>query len=767
MRQNIKYIPLILLGLLLLGLWGQFAHNQARFFGEFSAVLYEVLTLFAFEGEWTQIDDLPWQLHVTRVLAPLATIAGVLFVITQEMWNEFVNLFVRLRSDHLVVLGLGDKAWQFIQSCDGGGVVVVEINPDNPRIAQARSRNVNVFVANALDEGIFDLVNLQKASNLVTLTGDDGTNVELAINARTYLRECADSDHRLRIHMHLDDPQVSLRLEKYPKFFDDTEFAEISFFSVYDLNARRLFKEHPPEIYADVFAQSGIHIMVFAFDLYAEHILLEATRICQFANQPPLSFTLFCSSPENVERSLLENYPALAEICKLNFLPLGSDQMSVNLGVLDDVPDETLSTVTYHVVCGRTDGRALQAALVLRSSLLDRPACNAPIMVQMKRSRGLSQLLESEPGMPEIPDGIYPFGRFDEVLHRDNVIGDQMDELARAHHENWRQGLSGSELQHPAAQDWSRLPEPVRKRNIQQADHIDAKLRAVRCSLGDLPRKSVPTLAFTDAETELLAPMEHERWRVNKLHEGYKAGPRRVESARINPIAVPWAALDDDRKQENIDYFKSYPGLLARALGRRIRRDFVVGVTGHRPHKLDVNNPALRASITRCLSGLVSAHPSHRFFVLSPLAEGADRMLAQIAMVEFGMDLIVALPLPYDLYKDDFESEASINEFKTMVGLAHRYYELPMKFGNQEMLADQGNTEPRNKQYALVGAHVCERADALIGIWDGNPAGGVGGTAEVIEWRRCGRVPAPFANNATFLQRPVLTDPIIISPNPD
>ncbi|MFT7546739.1 MAG: hypothetical protein ACI9VI_000568, partial [Candidatus Azotimanducaceae bacterium] len=35
---------------------------------------------------------------------------------------------------------------------------------------------------------------------------------------------------------------------------------------------------------------------------------------------------------------------------------------------------------------------------------------NAPIMVRMQQSSGLAQLLESNTGDAEIPDGLYPFG---------------------------------------------------------------------------------------------------------------------------------------------------------------------------------------------------------------------------------------------------------------------------------------------------------------------------------------------------------------------
>jgi hypothetical protein len=49
--------------------------------------------------------------------------------------------------------------------------------------------------------------------------------------------------------------------------------------------------------------------------------------------------------------------------------------------------------------------------------------------------------------------------------------------------------------------------------------------------------------------------------------------------------------------------------------------------------------------------------------------------------------------------------------------------------------------DAREKQYAWVGAYVAEHADILFAIWDGKPARGLGGTAQVVNWFLAGRAP--------------------------
>ena len=106
MRQAFALLVVLLL-VALLGLWGQYELDPVRFRDHFANVLYEVLGLFVLEGDWTQQTALPLQLQITRLLAPLASITGLLLVLTRGAWVELLNFFVRYRGDHIVVAGLG------------------------------------------------------------------------------------------------------------------------------------------------------------------------------------------------------------------------------------------------------------------------------------------------------------------------------------------------------------------------------------------------------------------------------------------------------------------------------------------------------------------------------------------------------------------------------------------------------------------------------------------------------------------------------------
>lgn len=80
-----------------------------------------------------------------------------------------------------------------------------------------------------------------------------------------------------------------------------------------------------------------------------------------------------------------------------------------------------------------------------------------------------------------------------------------------------------------------------------------------------------------------------------------------------------------------------------------------IGTTGHRALPFDM---ALILNIDISLRGLFEHHD--RIEIISPLAEGADRLLTKqpMELVE-SCDLTVLLPMDMDDYLDDFESEGS------------------------------------------------------------------------------------------------------------
>ncbi len=147
----------------------------------------------------------------------------------------------------------------------------------------------------------------------------------------------------------------------------------------------------------------------------------------------------------------------------------------------------------------------------------------------------------------------------------------------------------------------------------------------------------------------------------------------------------------------------------------------VIGVTGHRPERLSEADPEhLRARIEEILAMITANGDSPA--VLSPLAEGADRIVAIVAL-DAGLQLRCVLPFLRDEYALDFSTTASRVEFHELLSRAQDIVELAGSM--------QSNDE-RQSAYAAVGASTVQQSDILLAIWDGHTARGEGGTGDVV-----------------------------------
>jgi hypothetical protein len=162
--------------------------------------------------------------------------------------------------------------------------------------------------------------------------------------------------------------------------------------------------------------------------------------------------------------------------------------------------------------------------------------------------------------------------------------------------------------------------------------------------------------------------------------------------------------------------------------GKKLRIPAItrIGVTGHR--KL-ANEQRLRNSIKKVLSKFdeILSQTPHTFIVISPLAEGADRLAAR-EVLDWITDgekpvLEAVLPLPEEDYFNDFAEKGSNEEFRELLLMTKSVIVLE-------------KTASRNAAYEQVGHYVVDNCDVLIAIWNGKNAAGQGGTAEIVEYAR-------------------------------
>jgi hypothetical protein len=148
-----------------------------------------------------------------------------------------------------------------------------------------------------------------------------------------------------------------------------------------------------------------------------------------------------------------------------------------------------------------------------------------------------------------------------------------------------------------------------------------------------------------------------------------------------------------------------------------------IGVTGHR---ILTEVDKVVAGMVEGINAVEAAFPGKTLEVVSPLAEGADRLVAQEVPKRPGARLVVPLPLPVSDYLTDFGTAESRAEFHCLLGRAAEVIELPPH-------------QTREAAYEAVGIYVLDHCDVLVAVWDGQGPQGQGGTGGIVaEARRRG-----------------------------
>ena len=136
-----------------------------------------------------------------------------------------------------------------------------------------------------------------------------------------------------------------------------------------------------------------------------------------------------------------------------------------------------------------------------------------------------------------------------------------------------------------------------------------------------------------------------------------------------------------------------------------------IGVTGHRNL---YNSDWVKSEILRILREQESS-----LIGITSLAIGADQLFAE-AILDCGGTLQVIIPCKG--YASSFD-EHGLKEYQRFLALAT----------STEMLPEFPSDE---EAYLAAGKRVVDLSDLLVAIWNGKPAAGLGGTADIVVYAR-------------------------------
>jgi hypothetical protein len=157
-----------------------------------------------------------------------------------------------------------------------------------------------------------------------------------------------------------------------------------------------------------------------------------------------------------------------------------------------------------------------------------------------------------------------------------------------------------------------------------------------------------------------------------------------------------------------------------------------VGISGHRDLKKDKISE-YKKELIDILKDIKNSHKDKEIILISPLADGADRLFIYAGM-KLGLRYDVLLPMPLKLYEKDF-NDNSKNEFYKLYFGARDIKEAKLcDTCTNENISDYNNY--RSLQYQKMGRELVDKCDTMIFMFNGVQNNLIGGTADILSYAK-------------------------------
>ena len=116
---------------------------------------------------------------------------------------------------------------------------------------------------------------------------------------------------------------------------------------------------------------------------------------------------------------------------------------------------------------------------------------------------------------------------------------------------------------------WDKLPDTFRTANLEQARYAVEILRAAGFEVRPKSRKAGAIQSFAGRQwkraIERMAELEHGRWNVERLRDGWRFGRPRDDARKLHDCLVPWENLPENIREYDRNSIRAFPKILSEA----------------------------------------------------------------------------------------------------------------------------------------------------------------------------------------------------------
>lgn len=158
---------------------------------------------------------------------------------------------------------------------------------------------------------------------------------------------------------------------------------------------------------------------------------------------------------------------------------------------------------------------------------------------------------------------------FHKIVIRKVIFSAAREKIAKAIHEKYIEDSKAAGREYPPGglgmAPWADLRDDFKISNLEQADHILNQLKIANCDFLPVADREVKLFEFNKENIEKMAMKEHERFKAERIRQGWKQGEERNDAERIRTDLVDWKSLPEKVRDQDRDAVRAIPQLLKKA----------------------------------------------------------------------------------------------------------------------------------------------------------------------------------------------------------
>lgn len=531
----------------------------------FTNALYSTFRLFildldnVFAPQENPFVRLPMAIEIARwsaVLYFFSTIAQILYFFLGKSMKLY---YYRFFGHHFIVFGFNPHTKILIQNLRSQKerVVLIAENLSDSEREYLDELGVLVLLGSKGDFSLYQRAGLRKAS-YVLLFQNDSKNLNELLSIKMFFQSIDQSHSRLKICIHLVKQRSYALFEEIEKEIRE-QFESVPFLlkttNVHRLMAEKLFADHP--LYRGYEARvrdpngEPLHLVFLGFDSVNQQVAFAAMERAHFLTREKLMVTVLEHDIQKVETEWYREFPKSGKVARIAFHSLSQNQLEL------DVWLKNLSPAPTHLfVSLGSDLTSILEGIFLAKKLRD-----FPVFIHIQEDDLISRRIQHDQKQYH---NLQSFGYYNDVLNKEYVINEEFDQLAKIHHENYRQIKVGSKVD-----SWERLTDLKRESNRGLFNHASTKMALM--GLDVIPKDSISLqkgqvlskeefLSLAQDVLEALAEVEHRRWCAFHYLRGWDVKPfpspgdTRDEVEKLHGCLVSWEELDQVSARVGEDY---------------------------------------------------------------------------------------------------------------------------------------------------------------------------------------------------------------------